>query len=536
NYGTEIIGQTALLAAAHDTFNIYGNHTHGTHVAGIAAGNGGGTKYVGVAPEAELVFVSLLVDEASVMDAYIYLFNYAKSTQKRLVVNMSWGLYHMGTLDGTSLLSSLLDSLSIEGVVFVSSAGNNGDVKFHIKKNFLNIQDTLKTRIEFDNWSGANNLWGSAIIIWGNEQHSFKTALQFTNASNQQLHLTDFLSNTDNLNIDTFLIQGNDTILFKIVTEDYNVLNNKPHTLIKIHNPKTGTYKVNLFVIADSGNVHLWNVAELTTGVGNWGLDFSAPIPGFIEGDNDYGISEPACTKNVITVGAYKTQITLTNGNQIGGYIAAFSSKGPTIDERIKPDITAPGISIISAMSSYYTGDYITSISITFNGRIYRFSSLSGTSMSSPVVAGVAALILEANPWLSALQVKEIIKNTARTDNYTGIIPVNGSNIWGKGKINALKSVQKAINDYAYIDDEKINNNEILIYPNPVNDKLYITTNNLIKEVYLYNYYGQLLKNYKISNKITNIEINTNDLNPGMYLIITKFYTNYYSLKKIIKL
>ena len=99
SYGTEYSSEQELLTAAHDTSNIYGLHTHGTHTSGIAAGSGAGTPYRGFAYEADLVMVTILVDEASVIDAFNYIYNYANSVGKPAVVNMSWGLYYMGTLE-----------------------------------------------------------------------------------------------------------------------------------------------------------------------------------------------------------------------------------------------------------------------------------------------------------------------------------------------------------------------------------------------------------------------------------------------------
>ena len=76
-----------------------------------------------------------------------WMYQKAQADGKRLVINMSWGLYHFGTLDGTSLLSQAITSYTDLGVVFANSAGNNGNVNFHIKKQFNN--DLLKSKIDF---------------------------------------------------------------------------------------------------------------------------------------------------------------------------------------------------------------------------------------------------------------------------------------------------------------------------------------------------------------------------------------------------
>ena len=103
----------------------------------------------------------------------------------------------------------------------------------------------------------------------------------------------------------------------------------------------------------------------------------SGPLPGTV--------GSPGCAKEVITVGAV---------DQFDN-IAVFSSRGPTLDERTKPDIMAPGILILAAQAG---GAYTTK---------------SGTSMATPHVSGVIALILEKNPNLSPSQIKSTLKRTA---------------------------------------------------------------------------------------------------------------------------
>jgi hypothetical protein len=139
----------------------------------------------------------------------------------------------------------------------------------------------------------------------------------------------------------------------------------------------------------------------------------------------------------------------------------------------MKPDISAPGVSICSAMSSFTDVAYTSVSNIVFNGTTYHFARLSGTSMSSPVVAGVCALMLEANPYLTAFQVKDILRNTARIDNFTGSIPAAGSPTWGKGKVNAYACVKEALN---LVGEIEVNLPKSWnLYPNPVAEEIHFT-------------------------------------------------------------
>ena len=119
SYGTEFNTPSDLIQAGSDTANIYSYSTHGTHVASIAGGSGAGTSYRGIAPGAQFLFVTFLVDEGAVLDAWEWMYQKSIEEGKRLVINMSWGLYHLGSLDGNSVLSSAISAYTDLGVVFV---------------------------------------------------------------------------------------------------------------------------------------------------------------------------------------------------------------------------------------------------------------------------------------------------------------------------------------------------------------------------------------------------------------------------------
>jgi subtilisin family serine protease len=424
---------------------------------------------------------------------------------------MSWGLYHFGTLDGNSLLSQAITAYSDLGVVFVNSAGNNGNVNFHLKKSFNN--DQLNSKVDFYSYAANANMWGQSIHAWGEVGHSFSNGIVVKNTSNATLAESPFYSTNNTYNyIDTFLVAGTDTIFYNVAADSAHPLNQKPQMRLRVKCTNTAL-KILLKSTAIDGTVNYWNVTELTTDVGNWGMPFSYSGTGTTPGDADHGISEPSCSDDVISVAAYAPSYLTPGGSSVGGGLASFSSHGPRYDGVMKPDIAAPGVSICSAISSFTDVAYTTISSVTFNNKTYDYAKFSGTSMSGPVVAGACALILEANPWLTAAQVKQLIKETARTDNFTGVIPALGSPLWGMGKLNAYAAVKEAL---ALVEiPENTLDNAWNIYPNPVVESLHFTlVDELPKECTVVDAQGKY-----ITLPIQDEHVLVKHLKPGQYTL-----------------
>lgn len=513
SYGTEYTTPTELINAESDTANIYSYATHGSHVAGIAGGSGAGTTYRGVAFESNFLFTTFLVDEGAVLDAWEWMYNKATAEGKRLVINMSWGLYHFQSIDGTSLLSQALDNYSNLGVVFVTSAGNNGGENFHIKKDFQ--ADSLLTRINFYSSSTLSTLWGQSIQSWGTPGEAYSVGIKVLSSTNTLLAESDYYSTATTMNyVDSFVVVGTDTIFFNLSCDAAYPSNGRPQARLRVKRP-TGSYRVVLKAQANSGTVHFWNVTELTSDVGNWGMPFSSLGSGYTVGDDSNGIGAPACTYSAISVAAYASNFYTAGGTLAGGALANFSSVGPLINDTLKPDIAAPGVGVGSSMSSFTDAAYTAIESVDFNGRTYDFARLSGTSMSSPVVAGVVALILDANPTLTPAQVKDIIVQTAREDNHTGVIPASGDVQWGHGKINAYRAVQLALGVVGTV-ELKVGL-DWTISPNPASN--YISINNLDKaeltSVLIIDVNGAVVREVQTSTA----KIELFGLNSGMYFL-----------------
>lgn len=504
NYGVEYNTTSELLAAGSDTANIYSYNTHGSHVAGIAGGSGAGLNYRGFAFESEFLFCTFLIDAASVIDGFNWMHEKAVADGKRLVINMSWGLYYMGTLDGNSLLSQALQTLSDQGVVFVSSAGNNGNVNFHIKKQFAN--NHFDSRINFYDYNANPNTWGQSVTMWGEENNDFGVQLKIYAANGTLLASSDTINTaTISSYIDSSFIIGTDTILFNVAGEHNHPLNNRPNLRLRVQNKNT-TYATVLSSFASTGTVHYWNVTELVTGVGNWGMPFTTFGTNGIAGDANYSIGEPTCAPAAISVGAYASSYHSPNGTLVGGGQATFTSIGPLYTEVMKPDISAPGVSVASSISSFTDATYSAVASTTFNGVTYDFARFSGTSMSSPAVAGIVALILDANPYLMPDQIKTILKQTARLDQYTGTITAPGNTIWGMGKVNALAAVLLALNTISI--EEIASNNWFVLYPNPTLNslELFIPTDKKLNKISIYSTTGQLVYSQSTGEISTTID------------------------------
>ncbi|MBO4646475.1 MAG: S8 family peptidase [Bacteroidales bacterium] len=529
DYGTEWVGQEQLLNAQCDTANIYGHHYHGTHVAGIAAGSGAGTPYRGVAPDAELIFASFIPEEQAVVDAFQWMYEVAQQEQKRLVINMSWGLFWMDNPDGTGMIGQKMQELSDLGVVFVTSGGNEGDVDFHLGHTFQ--QDTLRSRFLFPSANGSPNYWGTSITMTNSPGQPFAVSLNWTNQMYQTIQASPFY-NTANGDMyeDNYLVNGTDTIVYniRIVESDAS---GRPSARLRVKKASGSSWRFGITVVGESGEFHAWNVAELTTGVGNWGGKFMGiSALNWTAGDNHHGTGTPANVECAITVAAHASRYQPNDTTWTGGGICSFSSVGPTINGRMKPDISAPGSNVCSAINSYADDSFNYVDTVMFQGRRYGFAKLSGTSMSSPFTTGVAALLLQANPTLTPEDVKGALIHTATQDEFT---VAAGPNRFGHGKVNAYQAVLHALY-HAGLHHFNCSTDRYTVFPNPAQDQLFISTPNSQGNaiVQLYDLNGRLVRTASLfqgSNRI-----NIHELPEGCYIlkIIRGTYTQ---SEKIIK-
>ena len=460
-YGAEWDSTTinAGLCNSSDPGNDQG---HGTNVAGIAAGNGSSWagnpflagRYTGVAPDADMIVVNLndtMDFLQTVADAVNYIFTKATALGRPCVINTSVGTYY-GSHDGQDLATQVIDGLlsAQNGRVLVAAAGNAGGLRFHLSYP-LNANDSLFTwfsynatyhQVYYDLWADTNQFkLANFAIGCDNNTPAFLARTKYYNV------VTDFNPTQQGvtLQISDSLMQGN--------------TNRGDYTIAVTFSGST--YHVE-FLINPSVTTDLWRLQ--TIGQGRFDLwESSAAIPGSssMPATLPGGFSSPnyvfqdsfktvvsswQCSDKVITVANYSNRTAYLDldtvyypTGTVDGSLIANSSIGPTRDGRIKPDIAATGSTTTATGDSLYIATLIGAnqgYKVSVGGKHTRNG---GTSMASPLVAGVAALYLQEHPNASYSEVKQVLEATAKRDNFT---TNNIPNIdWGWGKVNCYRAL-----------------------------------------------------------------------------------------------
>lgn len=440
-YGTEY---TKAQLDANQCAQIDGDdgYGHGTHVAGTAAGNGGAlSNYIGMAPESDIIFIKGFRSgpgfaSTDVVNGCNYIFEKAQQLSKPAVINLSLG-GHFGPHDGSSLYEQALSNLTGNGKVIVAAAGNEGGETIHLSypvegASFNGSRETI-----IDLYNGAQIF---ASDMWYDTGTIMVGLIAYNSSTGNLIGYTPPIAAGQKIEDQPFSVAGT---TYAYVTVDASETNN----------PNNGANRVIFVIDSHNGQVNIgnviWTLYTYGTGVFDaWAITggvFSTATPNSYmrPGDDQKTVGMPSTAHKVICIGSYVTKIQWIDingitqnqpGNPVMGKISNFSSLGPSRDGRIKPDLVAPGEAILAAYSSFLT--QTPSYNILQGG---KHQKMQGTSMATPHVAGVVALLLEKNPALDYDQTVTILKNTTKKDGFTG---TSANNTYGYGKLDAYNAFQ----------------------------------------------------------------------------------------------
>ncbi|MCE1248584.1 MAG: S8 family peptidase [Firmicutes bacterium] len=151
------------------------------------------------------------------------------------------------------------------------------------------------------------------------------------------------------------------------------------------------------------------------------------------EGPGEGTVSTPGIDPKVLTVGAFDDKNTPAREDDT---LARFSSRGPTTpDGLVKPDILAPGVEIFGPLSPGSTLDTPDMPHVSD-----KYIAISGSSMATPLISGLTALMYQANPNLTNEDIKKILMDTA--DKY---IPNAKPTEQGAGVVDPMEAIQVAL-------------------------------------------------------------------------------------------
>lgn len=430
------------------------NEGHATHVANIAVGRKvEGCNYYGVATGAELLPMMSNLSTSSTMAQAAAIKKYAEGEGKPWVINMSFGS-NSGPHDGSTDTDQNMDKLSTKGGILVGAMGNSGAEKLHVMHKFTEDGEKAYFYIKLDDQLNTNSVVYSE--VWS------------ANAGEGLLTIRPAVLSRGKLYYPTAVQMNAAEQEFEAEVSPFN---NRQYGKFSGYFKQLLT-KIGLntgeFVWEVEGKAgaecHAWLNTDLAAGAfAKTKLTLDDKVYTTPEGDGNYATGAGAASiPSSISVASYNnaTSFTSLSGKSCSyasfvgevADVSDFSSRGPSLSTDPKalptPTIAAPGGVVISAFSkkskSFSTDAAENVQKVTSGGNPFYYGVMSGTSMATPVVTGIIALWLQANPELTSDDVAAILQKTARKDSYTGR-NLTWSKEWGYGKIDAYEGLKEAI-------------------------------------------------------------------------------------------
>lgn len=429
---------------------------HGTTVAGVGSGNGlANGKNKGMAPDSKIIIVESNFNlpnwTLTIADACDYIFKVADTLGLPAVINLSLGTY-LGSHDGNDPASILMENLLDEkpGRIIISAAGNSGSQgKYHVQGNisagdtsFVWLKNNPSSAIQpnsvyFDLWADSADFHNISYAFGADKPapgYGLRAMTSFHPGSQLGTPIFEVLKTP----------AGDTLSNIQIYAEIQNGLYHMEVLMADIDS----TNYLYRFVTTGTGKYDMWSGVWL--GANNFETNIPTisvmpSIVNYIMPDTLQSIvSSWNCSEKVISVANMRNRQSFINKNGVPyttsnptlvGRLSMNSSKGPSRHGVVKPDITASGDVSLSAAPLWLLNNNGYNSMVDQGG---KHVVNGGTSMASPVVAGIAALYLEKCNSLTYADFKRDLINNAVKDIHTGTTP---NFAFGYGKADALNTL-----------------------------------------------------------------------------------------------
>lgn len=463
NSGTKVtIDGTVLPGSEFDSTRIaslttdLASSAHGSHTAFIGAGSHCG-QYSGMAPGADIVMCALggKKNDVNIANSLKYITQYAKRVGKPCVISISLGT-KQGPHDGTSKLCKIYEEMGKSDAVICLSAGNLGSYRRYIHHKFSGMNTATNPNIgsyvtgtqagytanfAIDTWSRSRSAVGIKYLLIDPDDNSIFYETGIMKAYTYH-YIGPGMESKRGYN--AFLSQYfSGKIGVWVTTESNGHIETYSEVSLKPLRSDVKAYKMAVqFYGADGVEFDSWVTSENAYSWHPQVGDYK-----FVNGSDSCSMNDNVTGKNTISVGNYvgRNRYMSLSGKEMynsiypEGSIYVQSSYGIAPNGESYPFVAAPGYFVVSAYNGYnYLAKPSTNTAYSkenpITGRTDYWGSMSGTSMSTPTVAGIVALWLQANPQLKVDDVKEIIRKSAYVDDDVRKAPLQ----FGAGKINAL--------------------------------------------------------------------------------------------------
>ena len=463
NSGTKVtIDGTVLPGSEFDSTRIaslttdLASSAHGSHTAFIGAGSHCG-QYSGMAPGADIVMCALggKKNDVNIANSLKYITQYAKRVGKPCVISISLGT-KQGPHDGTSKLCKIYEEMGKSDAVICLSAGNLGSYRRYIHHKFSGMNTATNPNIgsyvtgtqagytanfAIDTWSRSRSAVGIKYLLIDPDDNSIFYETGIMKAYTYH-YIGPGMESKRGYN--AFLSQYfSGKIGVWVTTESNGHIETYSEVSLKPLRSDVKAYKMAVqFYGADGVEFDSWVTSENAYSWHPQVGDYK-----FVNGSDSCSMNDNVTGKNTISVGNYvgRNRYMSLSGKEMynsiypEGSIYVQSSYGIAPNGESYPFVAAPGYFVVSAYNGYnYLAKPSTNTAYSkenpTTGRTDYWGSMSGTSMSTPTVAGIVALWLQANPQLKVDDVKEIIRKSAYVDDDVRKAPLQ----FGAGKINAL--------------------------------------------------------------------------------------------------